>query len=106
MWTRRLEAIVDPTVAVAGAAILCIVLLYHLSDREAEVGSEALCWTLLPILLTRLGSKQFIPLGTFNETAPSSFSLWIVAAGIAAVSCYAAEIGIIYLLVRPWPSFV
>ena len=94
MWTPRLAA-VDPTVASAGAAVLCTLLTRHLSSREAEIPSETLCWAILPVLFAR--TIRLDP-GASNSVA-SSVSLWTVAANIAAVCCYRAEIGIIYLIV-------
>ncbi|KAK4038195.1 glycosyltransferase [Parachaetomium inaequale] len=116
-------ATVDPVVGAAGAAGLCAVGVHWLSSssaggvsQSAEVGSEVVCWGVLPFLVAgvrrwggahqdrargeRGGSGSGLEAGVGllggdggGGKAASSWSVGVVAVGVVVAACYTAEVG-------------
>jgi hypothetical protein len=106
MWSTRFQFC--PITTVVGAALLCSVLLGGAISRRSELGSEILCWAILPCIFVaaqRLGWDE-AALKTAPSVFPSSgrsrsgwLSLWIVAIALGGVAFLRAEIGVLGLLV-------
>ncbi|KAM5445523.1 hypothetical protein MaudCBS49596_007429 [Microsporum audouinii] len=90
-----------------GAALLCSVLVQHLSTNRAELCSEILCWSMLPIVFKAAGrsgaagrSSRAGPLSlslgySQAQRSSSSASIWIAALSIASACLARAEVGLI-----------
>jgi len=95
----------NPVVSFTAAAVLSTVVAQHLSSRQSEVSSEALCWILLPILFMVANQPKVLtvsrePLASKPTSRyASSRSLWIVAVCVVTACSFKAEIGMIVLLV-------
>lgn len=101
MW-RKHSPDIDSITGLAGAALLFSLLSQYLSTPESEVGSEIVCWIILPILFgisqNKVLSRDVRRL--FHDSVGSRTSLWVVAGGIAIACVYEAEIGRVGLFVR------
>ncbi|KAK3304660.1 uncharacterized protein B0T15DRAFT_418913 [Chaetomium strumarium] len=115
-------AAVDPLVGAAGAAALCAVLVQRLpttttssSNQSGEVASEVVCWALLGAAkrwdllgFGAAGSGASLPgapatssssgggVGGGAKRPRPGWSLWAVAAAVAAACCYRAEVGMLW----------
>lgn len=89
MWYR-----VDSMTGSAAAAVICSLVVRSLTSREAEVGSDIVCWVLLPVLFVSwevrwAHTRSQRPI---HDARGSRISLWLVAGGIAAACLYRAEL--------------
>ncbi|KAK3322617.1 hypothetical protein B0H66DRAFT_581699 [Apodospora peruviana] len=90
-----------PITASAAAALLFTILTQQFSPRQAELGSDILCWIALPILFlvanrSPVGYRS--PLNSSISSSRSSFSSWVVAVGVAIAAFYKAEMGTLCLI--------
>lgn len=101
-WQRGIEG--NTVVLSTAAAVLCALAAQKLSHHATELPSEALCWTLLPLLYridrsrTRTRSNRFSGTNCLAHDAAGlspvdldSGSLWIVAGGSSFAALCAAE---------------
>jgi hypothetical protein len=80
--------------------ILCSTLLQFRYARLTELTSEALCWTLLPILIRFARDVGiFAKSGTEKHASTRSKSPWIIAGGIAVTSLCKTKADILWILV-------
>jgi hypothetical protein len=91
---------------VASSAIISSALVTQcLSSKRTELASEILSWVILPLLLRGTRSYKTNPESSLPSSQPSgsdrhsSWSLWIVAASLAATSLFRAELDSIGLFV-------
>ena len=111
----RLPTTVDPVVGAAGAAALGAVLACWLpaASQEGEVASEALGWALLAAVAGSgkrwgfsgtAGQEEVEAEGSLGATTAArgaiGWHVWMVAAGVAGVCCYRAEVDWLWLFVR------
>ncbi|KIL87940.1 hypothetical protein FAVG1_08822 [Fusarium avenaceum] len=86
----------DPVVGSAAAAILFAALTRYHAVRRLELGSELVCWTILPFLFKYAGSPKPGNASPLLPNAPqkphySSASQWLVAFGVASAAFFTAE---------------
>lgn len=92
MWTLPLDNL-DPALRTIGSAVLSAVLAHFLSSRQWELESEALAWTILPVLFKarrRIGLTKGTA-STDQASSPSRSALWVIATGITISSFCRAE---------------
>ena len=109
MPPKLLHNFADRTVLATGGAILSATVAQSLSSRWSEIGSEALCWTILSILFAvqqRVHLRRYTALPPHASDPPkaqrngSSIASWLAATAVTLASCYKAEFGAVLLLVR------
>ena len=97
----------------ASAALVLGSIVCYSETKQSELPSELLCWMLVPVVFAIAKRRRnvdssveaLLPLvksisEKSSETqAPSSISLWIIAACIVVCSIFRAERGIIILFV-------
>jgi hypothetical protein len=123
---HTVAAAVDPLVGVTGAAAVGAVLRWTgwgwwlpggpgggaAVSQSGEVASELVCWAVLPVVCAvgaRVvdggsgggsgGWRGLLPGFVAAGKGATSWSLWAVAAGLAAGCVYQAEVGGIWLFV-------
>jgi hypothetical protein len=99
---------VDKTVLSIAGAILSATVARSLSSRASEIGSEALCWTILPVFFVierRIHAGRYMvlpshpPDSSKSQQNGSSIASWLAALAITLGSCFNAEFGANLLLV-------
>lgn len=88
--------------ALTGATLICSLFVQGSSTRQSELGSEIICWTILPFLF-RLGERLNPGIAELFgypdiQSAPLKTS-WVIAASLTISSVYKAEIGVVGLTV-------
>lgn len=87
--------VVNPVVGYTTAAVVFTTVSQYVPSRRLELGSEIVCWAVLPFLLRYTAFPNTPPssplLNDLQKQRHSSLSQWIVALGIVAAAFYRAE---------------
>ncbi|RBQ71330.1 hypothetical protein FVER14953_00149 [Fusarium verticillioides] len=87
--------VVNPVVGYTTAAVVFTTVSQYVPSRRLELGSEIVCWAVLPFLLRYTAFPNTLPssplLNDLQKQRHSSLSQWIVVLGIVAAAFYRAE---------------